>query len=134
MNLLSGEQHDQKNIIHPYALVISFISTSVLADSTVASYTCKLKDGKKAEDVQAINSNWLKWVRKNVNENIQSSMGTPVVGDLNMFLFVDTYPDLATWAATQTALDSDAASELEDMFDEVAECTENRLWKFEPAE
>ena len=34
------------------------------------------------------------------------------------FLFVDTFPDLKTWAATQTALDSDEASELEDMFDE----------------
>lgn len=116
------------------ASIIGFISNSVFADSTVASYTCKLKDGKKAEEVQAVNSNWLKWVRENVNENIQSSMGTPVVGNLDMFLFVDTYPDLATWAATQTALDSDAASDLEDMFDDVMECSENRLWKFEDTE
>ncbi len=115
-------------------LAIGFISTSVLADSIVASYNCEMKEGKKQKDVQAVNSEWLKWVRKNVNENITSSMGTAIVGSLDTFLFVDTYPDLATWAAAQTALDSDAASELDDMFDEVMECSENRLWKFEATE
>ena len=114
------------------AFSIVFISNSLLADTIVASYTCKLKEGKKQKDVQAVNSKWLKWVKKNVNENIESSMGTAVVGNQDMFLFADTYPDLATWAATQTALDSEAASELEDMFDEVSKCSENRLWKFEP--
>jgi hypothetical protein len=109
-----------------------FVSNAILADNIVATYTCKLKDGKKKEEVQAVNSKWLKWVRKNVNENIESSFGTAVVGDQGIFLFADTYPDLNTWAATQTALDSDAASDLENMFEEVSECSENRLWKFEP--
>jgi hypothetical protein len=113
-------------------LTLVFASNAVLADSIVAAYTCKLKEGKKKEDVQAINSKWLKWVRENVNENIESSFGSAVVGDQSIFLFIDTYPDLNTWAATQTALDSDAASSLEDMFDDVSECSENRLWKLEP--
>jgi hypothetical protein len=117
-------------ILITFALVL--FSNTILADSIVAAYTCELKEGKKKEDVQAINSKWLKWVRENVNENIESSFGTAVVGDQDIFLFVDTYPDLNTWAATQTALDGDAASELEDMFDEVSSCSENRLWKFEP--
>ena len=111
---------------------LDFVSNAVLADSIVAAYTCELKEGKKKEDVQAVNSKWLKWVRENVNENIESSFGTSVVGNQDIFLFADTYPDLNTWAATQTALDTDAASELEDMFNEVSDCSENRLWKFEP--
>jgi hypothetical protein len=115
-----------------FAFVIAFISNPVFADSIIASYTCKLKEGKTQEELQAINSKWLKWVRENVNENIESSVGTAVVGNQDMFMFADTYPDLAVWAATQMALDSDAASELEDMFDEVSDCSENRLWKFEP--
>jgi len=113
-------------------LILVFFSNAILADSIVASFTCKLNEGKKQEDVQAVNSKWLKFVRENVNENIESSFGTAVVGDQDMFLFVDRYPDLNTWAATQTVLDSDAASELENMFDEVSKCSENRLWKFEP--
>ena len=109
-------------------------STSLIADSVVAAYTCELKDGKSTDDLHAINTKWLKWVRTNVNENIESAVGTAIVGDFENFLFVDTYPDLKTWAATQTALDSDEASELEDMFDEVAKCTRNRLWKMDPTE
>ena len=109
-----------------------FVSNAILADSIVAAYTCKLKEGKKQKDVQAVNSKWLKWVRENVNENIESSFGTSVVGNQDIFLFADTYPDLNTWAATQTALDSDVASDLEDMFDAVSDCSENRLWSFEP--
>ncbi len=119
-------------ILVAFALV--FASNSVFADTIVAVFTCELKDGKKQEELQALNSKWLKWVRENVNENIESSVGTAVVGDQDVFLFADSYPDLTTWAATQTALDSDAASELEDMFEEVSDCSENRLWKFEPTE
>ena len=115
-------------------LALVFGCATALADSIVASYSCELKDGKTPEELQATNSKWLKWVRTNVNENIESSVGSPLVGKLDHFIFIDTYPDLATWAAAQTALDSDAASELEDMFDEIAECTENRLWKLEPTQ
>lgn len=114
------------------ALALAFTSGAVFADSVVAAYTCELKEGKKQEELQARNSKWLKWVRANVNEDIQSAVGTSIVGDQTIFLFVDTYPDLNTWAATQTALDSDAASDLENMFDDLAECSSNRLWKMSP--
>ena len=117
-----------------FSLAIACVSNSVFADTFVDVYTCELKEGKKQEELQALNSKWLKWVRENVNENIESSVGTAVVGDQDVFLFVDSYPDLATWAANQTALDSDAASELKDMFEEVADCSKNRLWKLEPTE
>lgn len=113
------------------ALTLVFSSNFVFADSIIETYTCKLKEGKKQEELQAINSKWLKWVKKNVNEDIGSSVGTAVVGNQEMFMFADTYPDLATWAAAKAALDSDAASELEDMFDGVSDCSENGLWKFE---
>ena len=115
-----------------FALATVFASNSVFADSVIAAYTCELKDGKEEADVHAQNSKWLKWVRANVNENIESAVGTSIVGDQTVFLFVDTYPDLNAWAATQTALDSDAASELKNLFDDVSECTSNRLWKMSP--
>ena len=56
------------------------------------------------------------------------------MGDLDRFIFVDTYPDLATWAATQTAIENDAESELEDLFQDISECSENRLWNIEETE
>jgi len=104
----------------------------LLADTYIASYSCKLNDGKKMEEVKAANSTWLKWVREDVNEDINSEVGTAVVGKLDTFLFVDTYPDLATWAATRTALETKAPSELEGLLNDIAECTESRLWKIQP--
>lgn len=115
-----------------FAAAITVASGPVLADSVVNAYTCKLKEGKTQEELQAANSKWLKWVRANVNAKIESAVGRQVVGDQGMFLFADTYPDLATWAATAEALDSDAADELDDLFDDISECSQNRLWKFEP--
>lgn len=123
----------------PLAIIVSTLaltafSHGLMADSVVSVYQCELKEGKTQEELQELNGQWLKWVKENVNEDIASSVGTAVVGDLDVFIFADTYPNLNTWAAAQTALDGDSASHLENLFDEVAECTENRLWKFEPTE
>jgi len=113
-----------------FSLLFAGFCSSAWADTVVASYNCELKEGKTSEELHAANSKWLKWVREKVNPGITSEVGTAIVGKQNMFLFVDTYPDLATWAATQTAID--ASDELDDLFEEVSECSENRLWKFEP--
>jgi hypothetical protein len=123
-----------KKIVSTVVATALFAAASgpVFADTVINAFTCKLKDGKTIEDVQATNSKWLKWVRANVNDKIESAVGTAIVGDTDMFLFADTYPDLNTWAATQTALDSDAADELDNMFEDVTDCSQNRLWKFEP--
>jgi hypothetical protein len=115
-----------------FALVISIASSTVFADSVVNAYTCKLKEGKTKDDVQAANSTWLKWVRANVNDQIHSAYGRAIVGDQDMFLFADTYPDLNTWAATQTALESDAANDIDGLFKDLVDCSQNRLWHFEP--
>jgi len=113
-----------------FTAAIALIGNNVFADSVVASYTCKLKEGKTTEEVLAKNNVWVKWVRTNINKDITSELGTAIVGKQDMFIFVDTYPDLAVWAETQTVLDSDKAIELKDLFDEVSECSENKLWKF----
>lgn len=94
------------------ALTIMFASNSPFANDIVNAYTCTLKDGKKKEEVQAINTKWLAWVRKNVDENITSAVGTAVVGDQDVFMFMDTYPDLNVWATAQTVLERPAANEL----------------------
>lgn len=105
------------------------------ADSIAESWTCKVKDGKKIEDVQATNSKWLKLVNANVEGGgITSAIGTAVVGNAETFIFVDTYPDLATWAAAKDFMDSDAGDELNDLFEDVSSCSENRLWKVEDTE
>lgn len=111
------------------ALCLSGIAT---ADGIAETWTCEVKEGKSIEDAQATNSKWLKWINAHVEGGgITSSIGTTVVGNNEIFIFVDTYPNLATWAAAKDALDSDAGNELDDLFSDVSECSENRLWKIE---
>ena len=118
------------------AIVFAFFSGSIFAETYAEVFNCKLGEGKTAEDAHAANSKWLKWVNANVaNGNITSSSGTAVVGDNEAFLWIDTYPDLATWSATKAALDSKEGKEaLKDLFKDITDCKENRLWKLVPTE
>ena len=109
------------------------VSGLAAADSVANVYTCKLKDGVEMEAVQAANSKWLKFVNAKIKGGgITSEVGTAVVGNQEIFLFVDTYPSLSTWAATAELLDSDAGDEVDGLFEDLTECSENRLWKLEP--
>jgi len=114
------------------AIATLCLSGIAAADSVVETWNCEVKDGKTTEDVQAVNSQWLKWVNAHVEGGgIKSSVGESVVGNSEKFIFVDTYPNLATWAATKDALDSPAGKELDQLFEDVSECSENRLWRIE---
>ena len=93
-------------------------------------WTCKLEEDKKIEDVQAANSSWLKWINEKVDGGkITSSVVTSVVGNSDMFLFVDSYPYLATWSAAKAALDTKEGEAMEEVFTGISECSENRLYK-----
>jgi hypothetical protein len=108
------------------------VSGFALADSFANVYTCKVKDDVEMEDVQKANSKWLKFVNAKVEGGgITSSVGTAVVGNFETFIFVDTYPSLSSWAATQELLDSDAGDEVDDLFEDLTDCSKNSLWKFE---
>jgi hypothetical protein len=114
------------------ALATLGLGAIALADSYVEVWTCTLEDDKTVEDVQAVNSKWLAYVHENISADITSSIVVAVVGSLEGFTFVDTYPDLATWSNTKTRLDSDEADEIDDLFDDVSECSENSLHKVTP--
>lgn len=117
------------------ALVAVGFCATASADSIVETWSCKVNDDKTIEDVQAVNGKWLKWINANVKSSgIESAVGTAVVGNVESFIFVDTYPDLATWAAAKDMLDSDAGDELDELFEGLSECSENRLWKIEDTE
>jgi hypothetical protein len=86
------------------------VSGIASADNFANVYTCKLKDDVEMEAVQAANSKWLKFVNARVEGGgITSSVGTAVV----------------------ELLDSDAGDELDGLFDDLTDCSENRLWKLE---
>lgn len=122
-----------KKLIAPLIAVLGMSFAGVAsADSFANVYTCKLKDDVELEAVQAANSKWLKFVNAKVaGGGITSSVGTAVVGNFETFIFVDTYPSLSAWAATQELLDSDAGDEVDGLFEDLTDCSKNSLWKFE---
>jgi hypothetical protein len=93
-------------------------------------WSCKLNDGKTKEDAQAVNAKWLKWARETGgSDEIQSSFVTAVIGDIEGYMWVDTFPDLATWAKV-----ADGESGLDDEFDELGPCTSNSMYRGEKTE
>ena len=112
-------------------LAILGLSSVAFADSYVEVWTCEMEDEKTIEDVQAANSKWLAYVRENVSEDIASSVVTSVVGDSDTFVFVDTYPDLDTWAKTKTRLQD---GDTEEIFEGVTDCSENTLHRVQATE
>jgi len=123
-----------KNGLPRLAIVILALGLSsfATADTVAEVWTCKVNDEKSLDDVQTVNSKWLALVREHVSKEISSSVVSAIVGDATSFLFVDSYPDLATWEKTKTYLrDND---EVDDLFADVSECSQNTLYNSEPTQ
>jgi len=120
------------------AFVTGVLCTSVVtaAEPTYEEvWTCTLKENKKIEDMQAANSKWLKWINENVEGGrISSSVVSSVVGNTEIFLYVDSYPDLGTWSEAKAAVDTEEGQAVDEVFEGVSDCTENHLYKMTPTE
>ena len=105
--------------------VFLLLSAAASAEPVSIVFSCKLNDGFTKEDAMEINARWLKWARETGgSDEITSSYVTPVVGDFDGFMWVDSYPDIATWGKIV-----EADSEFDDEFDEVATCSSNRMYR-----
>ena len=114
------------------AIVFLAASGIAMADDTrtLEIYKCKLKEGVKMEDVRANNVRWLANTRKNAGtDEINSYALQPKVGDLDHFMFIDAYPDLATWAKAESADDTDESKAIEAAFNDMMDCDKNRLYE-----
>ena len=106
------------------------LSSIASADAVSIVFSCKLNDGQTKEEAMAVNAKWLKWARATGgSDEIQSSFVTAIIGDFDGFMWVDTYPDLATWGKV-----ADSESGLNEEFDEIATCSGNRMYRGEKTE
>lgn len=116
-------------------IVFLLAPASVLADdheAIVELWKCELKEGKKMEDVEANNSKWLALAKKSAGtEKVSSFLMTTVVGDQTKFVFADVYPDMATWSSQKSAEETEEGKAIEATFDELIDCSDNRLYKSE---
>ena len=106
---------------------ILLLSAAAYAEPISIVFSCTLNEGSTKEDAMEINARWLKWARKTGGtDEITSSYVSTVVGDLGGFLWVDTYPDIATWGKIV-----DADSDFDEEFDAVSTCSSNRMYRGE---
>jgi hypothetical protein len=107
--------------------VFLLLSVAVYAEPVSIVYSCKLKEGSTKEDAMEINARWLKWARSTAGtDEITSSYVSTIIGDLDGFMWVDTYPDIATWGKIV-----DADSDFDAEFDAVSTCSGNRMYRGE---
>ena len=59
---------------------------------------------------------------------INSRAVTPLVGDMGSFIFVDSFPNLGSWADTKAVMNSGEGQKIEAALEEVSDCTSNRLY------
>ena len=72
---------------------------------------------------------WLAMTRKEAaSDDVRSYALSTIVGDQSKFVFVDTFPNLAAWSAAKSA-ESEEGKAIEATFNELMECTKNRLFK-----
>lgn len=103
------------------------LSAAVHAEPVTIVFSCELKDGASKDDAMEVNSRWLKWARETGDsDEITSSYVATVIGDLGGFMWVDTYPDIATWGKVV-----DADSDFDAEFDEVTDCSKSRMYRGE---
>ena len=115
------------------AAIFCFTPLIGLADAgdvrIVEMWQCELKEGQKMEDVKANNTKWLAMTRKEAaSDDVRSYALSTIVGDQSKFVFVDTFPNLAAWSAAKSA-ESEEGKAIEATFNELMECTKNRLFK-----
>lgn len=110
---------------------LACLATAASAETVYEEvWTCELEADKTIQEVEAINARWLAFVNERTGKGkVRSSVVRTVVGNADVFLFVDTYPDLATWSATKEFLGSDEGEEVEELFEGVSDCSENRLYR-----
>ena len=113
----------KKIVLAAMAAMFMLVSVGASAEPVTIVFSCKLNDGKTKDDAMAINAKWLKWARATGgSDEITSSYVTTLVGNFVGFMWVDTYPDIATWGKIV-----DADSEFDAEFDEVNTCSSNRM-------
>jgi hypothetical protein len=112
--------------------VLLALSFSANADPVSVVFNCKLNDGATKEEAMAVNSKWLKWAREaGGSDEITSSYVSTVIGELGGFMWVDTYPDLATWAKVADIDFDEAQPELAAAFDELTTCSRTSMYQGE---
>jgi len=106
-------------------------SASCYAEKNIVEVSkCNLKENKTMKDAGALNKKWVKFMNANVKGGgINSYYLEPRVGDRDGFMFVDVYPNMQSWGASDNVMESsEEGKALIKEFGLVSKCKSNRLY------
>jgi hypothetical protein len=121
----------KKIIIASLTASVMFLFTApAYADSILQIWSCEINDGKTGDDVIAASSVWLKAAKSNEGgEDIEAFVEFPFVGDVGDtdFFFVLSVADTKTWGVFYHDYPDSPVGEADDVWGEVATCSESYL-------
>jgi len=110
----------------------AMLSVAVHAETqTLQLWTCTVNAGKTLADVQAVDAAWVKFINARVKGGgIHSAVVTPVTGtgNLDQFMYLDTYPSIEKWAEQQTVMATPEGLAQLAEFEAVSKCTVGNLY------
>lgn len=124
-----------KSTLIKVSLVVAILGIATGASAAdqraVVLWKCAPAEGKTIKDVHKANALWVKHVNAKVaGGDIQSYVLTPVIGKSGTFMYADSFPSLASWAAAQE-LKSDELTAIQKQLDAAAKCEKSSLHKSE---
>lgn len=91
---------------------------------------CELKEGKTEADEKAGNDRWVQFVNENVEGGgVRTFAGHTMVGNLNKFIYVDTFPSLEAWAEKEAAMQTEEGQEIDQALEQTATCESSSLYR-----
>ena len=128
------------------AVVISVIGLSAVSEAQVAEgeriveiWTCTLNDGYSMEDIESTSNRWLDLVLSGGATDVDSYRLSHLVGTMrghepaedvtSSFLFVDSFPDVASWMAAKRAEATPEGQEIMAAFTQSNTCGTNTLYR-----
>ena len=110
-------------------ILLGAFATAQADTATVEIWKCKLNEGKTMDDVATANGKWVKYMNASVKGGDILSYGlATVVGNAEMFLYSDVFPDMKAWVASKAAIESDEGQAIEKELNAVATCASNSLY------
>ena len=128
------------------AFVIFVIGLSAVCEAQVAEgeriveiWTCTLNDGNSMEDIESLNARWLDLILSEGARDVDSYRLSHLVGTMrgheptedvtSSFLFIDSFPDVASWMAAKRAEVTPEGQEIMAAYTQLNTCGTNTLYR-----
>ena len=128
------------------AFVLSVIGLSAVCEAQVAEgeriveiWTCTLNEGYSMEDIEIMSTRWLDLVLSGGATDVDSYRLSHLVGTMrghepaedvtSSFLFIDSFPDVASWMAARRAEMTPEGQEIMAAYTQLNTCGTNTLYR-----